>query len=119
MRYIRYLFLGVLGLCLLTVAIANRGPVTLRLFTDEIAAFVGFAPEVTLPLFIVIFGSMVVGLLIGFVWEWLREHRIRATAVTERRERVRLEHEVKKLRGPEPQSGDDVLAILDEGAATR
>ncbi len=119
MRYIRYAFLAVLGICLLTVALANRGPVTIRLFPDEIAAFAGFAPEVTLPLFLVLFGGLVGGVLLGFVWEWLREYKYRSVAVTEKRERVRLEHEVKKLKGPEPKGGDDILAILDGAAATR
>jgi lipopolysaccharide assembly protein A len=119
MRYIRYAFLAIIGICLLVVALANRAPVTLRLFPDEIAAFAGVAPEITLPLFIVILGGIVLGLLIGFVWEWLREYRYRSVAASERRERKRLEHEVRALKGPEPESGDDILAILDERAATR
>lgn len=119
MRYIRYLFLAVIGICLLVVALANRGPVTLRLFPDEIAEFAGFAPEISLPVFLVILSGIVAGLLIGFVWEWLREHKHRSTAATERRERVRLEHEVKRLKGPDERGGDDIIAILDEGAATR
>ena len=119
MRFIRYLFLLVLGLCVLTVTLANRGPVTLSLLPDEIAAFAGIDPQVTLPVFIVILGGIVAGLLIGFVWEWLREHKHRATAATEHRERVRLEQEVKSLRGPEPRGGEDILAILDESATAR
>ena len=119
MRYIRFLFLAVLGICLLIVALANREPVTLFLFPDEIAEFAGFAPTVTLPMFIVIFGGIVVGLLLGFVWEWLREYKYRAVAATDRRERVRLEREVNDLKGPQPQGGQDIIAILDEGAAAR
>ncbi|MEM6826154.1 MAG: DUF1049 domain-containing protein [Pseudomonadota bacterium] len=119
MRYIRYLFLAILAICLLTVALANRSLVTLNLFPDEIAEFAGIAPTITLPVFIVIFAGIVAGLLIGFVWEWLREHKYRSVAVTERRERVRLEHEVKELKGPEPTGGQDIIAILDKGAAAR
>ena len=49
-------------------------------------------------LFLVIFAGIVAGLLIGFVWEWLREHRFRSTAARERRERERLEREIQLTR---------------------
>ncbi len=113
MRYIKYAFLGVVGIVLLVVALANRGPITLRVLPDELAAFAGWNSEVTLPAYIVILGGIVAGLLIGFVWEWLREHKHRAAAVQNRRERERLEREVSRLKTPEPGSGDEVLAILD------
>ena len=117
MRYLRYLFLAVLGIVLLTVALANRAPVTVKLLPEELALFLGWAPQITLPLFLLIFAGIVAGLLIGFVWEWLREHKHRAEASRERRERQRLEREVKDLRQPAPGSSDEVLAILDSRKA--
>lgn len=118
MRYVRYAFLAIVGLILLTVALANRGPVTVRLLPDELAEFAGTSPEVTLPLFVIIFSGIVAGLLIGFVWEWMREHKHRAAAANHRRERERLEREVGNLRSPEG-TRDDVLAILDEASTAR
>lgn len=114
MRYIRYLFLAVIGICLLVMAMANREPVTLTLLPPEIAEFAGIAPSVSLPLFLVVLGGIVAGLLIGFVWEWLREYKYRTLAATERRERVRLQHEVSNLKGPTEKGGEDIIAILDE-----
>lgn len=119
MRYVRYAFYGTLGVVLLVIALANRGPVTLHLLPDEIATFAGFNFSVTLPLFVVILGGIVAGLAIGFAAEWLREHKHRAAASEHRRERARLEREVDKLRTPAPGSGDEVLAILDKADAAR
>lgn len=116
MRYLRYLFLFVLSVCLLTMAFANGDPVTLRLFPDEIAQFVGIAPETSLPLYMVIFGAIVAGVALGFIWEWLREYKIRASASAERRARMRLEKEVTDLRGPDPKGGEDILEILEDRA---
>lgn len=113
MRYVRYAFYGTLGLALLTIALANRGPVTLQLLPEEIAAFADWNYSVTLPLFLVILGFIVFGLAIGYAAEWLREHKHRAAASENRRERQRLEREVDKLKTPAPGSGDEVLAILD------
>lgn len=115
-RYLRYLFLAGLAIVLLTVAIANRGQVTLNALPADIAAFANFNHAVSLPLYLVIFGSIIIGLMIGFVWEWFREHRIRANASSRAREVARLERELEELRRSNPGQKDDVLALLDRPA---
>ncbi|MBV1866289.1 MAG: LapA family protein [Marinosulfonomonas sp.] len=113
MRYLRYLFLAILAVCLISVALANSGPVTVRLLTDEVAAFLGFGTAITLPLFIVIFGGIVAGILVGFIWEWFREHKHRAEAANQRREKERLEKEISRIKDTGDSSKDDVLALLE------
>jgi uncharacterized integral membrane protein len=113
MRYLRYLFLGTLGVVLITVAVANREAVALNLLPPDVAALTGFSWSVSLPLFVVIFAALVAGIVVGFVWEWLREHKHRVAADTHRRQSARLEREVKSLRQPAPGSQDEVLALLD------
>ena len=93
-RYLRLLLLAVLGLVLLTVALANRAPVTVRLLPDDMAALTGLTWAMELPLFLVILGGILAGVLIGFVWEWFREHGHRATASQKSREVTRLEREL-------------------------
>ncbi len=120
MRYLKFLFLGLLGLCLLTVALANRGPVQIRLLPDDMAGLLGVNWSAELPLFLIIFGGIVAGLLIGFVWEWLREHRIRAEAAQTKRRLAATRREVEQLREARPKEpGDDVLALLDDGRRAR
>lgn len=111
-RFIKYLILFVIAVVLITVAMANRGPMTLKLLPDGVDDLIGLNMDLTLPVFLVILGTFLLGILFGFIWEWLREHKHRATAKTERRERERLEQEVKKV-APPAKTGDDVLAILD------
>jgi putative membrane protein len=113
MRFIRYIFLALVALVLVVVALANRGAVTLRLVPDEFVPFLPMPNEFTLPLFVVIFGAIIVGLLIGFVWEWFREHALRAEAARRKRELNQLEREVKGLRDKTGEGKDDVLALLD------
>jgi uncharacterized integral membrane protein len=112
-RYLRYAFLAVVAIVLITVALANREPVTLRLLTDDLAAATGIRNQVTLPLFLVIFGGVIAGLVIGFIWEWLREHKHRAQAAAQRRERERLERELDRLKQKDGDRKDDVLALLE------
>lgn len=122
MRYIRYAILAVIAICLITVALANRGAVTLNLLPAGMAELIGYpetANSISLPLFLVIFGGIIAGLLLGFVWEWLREHKHRAEAATQRREKDRLTREVAKMKTASAKDGDDVLALLEKSPAAR
>lgn len=114
-RLLRLLFLAALAVVLMTVALANRDPVTLRALPEGVAGLVGFTGAVEMPLFLVIFGGIVLGLLIGFVWEWLREHKHRATAAEKSREVARLEKELAARRAATAsEGGDEVLALLEQ-----
>ncbi|MEM7643498.1 MAG: LapA family protein [Pseudomonadota bacterium] len=113
MSFLRIVFLGLLALVLLILALANRASVTLRLLPEELGSYLGLRFDVTLPLFLVIFLAIGVGLLIGFCWEWLREHKHRAEASRQRAQKERLEKELAKTKGVVPEQ-DEVLALLDE-----
>lgn len=114
MRYIRYAFLATLGVVLISVSLANRGFVTLKLMPDAVAQLLGFNAQISLPLFVVVLGGIVAGLVIGFVWEWMREHKHRRQAELKSREVRKLEREVGKLKTEKHQGKDEVLAILEE-----
>ncbi len=116
-RTLRYILLAALAVVLLTVALANRGPVLVKALPDDIAAFSGFGWQMELPLYAVIFASIIAGLLIGFVWEWFREHKHRAAASTRTKEVSKLERELAVMRDAKPQQKDDVLALLDKRKA--
>ena len=119
MRYIRYAFLAALAIVLVVVALANRGSVTLITLPDGLGAMPGMGTmsySVELPLFLVIFGGIVAGLLIGFVWEWLREHKHRAEAVRKQAEVKKLERELKRTQAERDKDKDEVLALLDQAS---
>lgn len=113
-RTFRYLVVGLLGLSLLIVALANRGTVELRLLPGDLAALTGLTWAVQLPLFLVIFAGIVAGVLIGFVWEWLRETKHRTSANAGAREILRLQRELAALQGATSPPKDEVLALLDQ-----
>lgn len=114
MRYVRYLCIAVFAFALISVALANRAVVSLDVLPKEVAHWFAVNPHVDLPLFLVILGSIVVGLLVGFVWEWIREYGQRAEAARQAREMRRLEREVARLKGEVHHGKDEVLALLDE-----
>lgn len=114
MRYIRYAFWVVVGIGLISVAIANRGFATVNLFPEAIADLLGLNHSLSLPLFIIILVSVAAGLLIGFVWEWLREHKFRSEKNRTHKELKQTKREVRRLKGAQKEHKDDVLALLDE-----
>ncbi|MEC3860313.1 LapA family protein [Mesobacterium sp. TK19101] len=117
MRYIRYAFLGALAIVLMVVALANRATVTLNTLPDRIAEIPGMGPfalSIELPLFLVIFAGIAAGLMIGFVWEYLREHKHRADAARKGGEVRKLERELRRVKGQRDQGKDEVLALLDD-----
>jgi lipopolysaccharide assembly protein A len=114
-RYLRLIFLALVGLGLLTVALANRAVVPVRLLPEDLAALTGLTWAMELPLFLIIFGGIIVGVLIGFVWEWFREYGHRATATQKSREVARLERELAVLKdATSVPPKDEVLALLDK-----
>jgi putative membrane protein len=110
---LRLIVLGAIAIGLLTVALANRDMVTLRLLPEDVAALVGMNRAAEVPLYLVIFGGVVVGILIGFVWEWLREHRYRAAAAANGRAVARLERRLAEAGASPAERPDEVLALLD------
>ena len=118
MKTLRYSFWAIVALCLIIVGLANRGIVTVRAMPEAFAGLFGISPDVQVPLYAVIFLGVGLGLLIGFLWEWVREFRIRAEARAKAREVEALRREVADLKSKtaSPDKGDDVLALLDARA---
>lgn len=115
-RYLRYAFLAILGIVLISVSLANRETVELTLMPEAFAGLLGFNLSTSLPLFVVVLGGVVAGLIIGFLWEWLREHKHRRDATAKKGEVRKLEREVKKLKKKQNEGQDEVLALLDEAS---
>jgi len=116
MRYIRYASIAIFAIALVLIALANRAPVTLRVLPDELAGLAALNPTYDLPLFLVIFIGILAGLIVGFIWEWIREAGERAAAARQMRELASLRAEVKRLKGEKHRGKDEVLALLDEAS---
>ncbi len=114
MRFIRYACIALFALALVLIALANRGMVTLRVLPDELSGFAALNPTYDLPLFVVIFGGILAGLILGFIWEWIREAGERVAAARQARELASLRAELARLKKKDTRERDEVLALLDE-----
>ena len=113
MRVLRMLFVAVLAVALLTVALANRQMVSVSLFPGQFGQFLGGTWSANMPLFLVILLSLLIGMVLGLIWEWLRESHLRQESNRRAFELQKLEREVGGLRVTHSAPRDEVLAILD------
>ena len=113
-RYLRYAWLVALALACLIIAMANRTAVTLSLLPDDLAGLLNWQARIELPLFLVLALGVVAGLALGFIWEWLREHKHRKVARVQTRAVSQLERELAAMKDQTSLPQDPVLALLEK-----
>lgn len=114
MRYFKYLLLISTAVGLVSISLANRELVGLYFLPSIIADALGVQIHLELPLFIVIFSCVVVGLILGSFWEWLRATKQRLSLRSHRREVARLSKEIIELKPVGNVDQDDVLELIEK-----
>jgi uncharacterized integral membrane protein len=109
-RTLKLLLLAIILVVLVVVALANRELVTLNLLPAGMARVMQVSVQV--PLFVVGLAGVIVGMLIGYIFEWLREHKHRRRAAQKAREAKQLNAEMDRLRKTTGKHDDDVLTLL-------
>ena len=113
MRLLRTLFLIFLAIILVVVSIANSENVSLYLLPTDLSSLMGTTISINVPIFLVFFSGIFIGLIIGFVWEWLREYKFRVEANRNEKRLSRAETELSEMHAKE-NKGDDVLTLLEK-----
>ncbi len=110
MRTIKLILLVVILAAIVTLALANRAPVTLNLLPQGMSGIAERSIEV--PLYLLGLVAVLVGMALGYILEWLREHKHRRRAAIKTREAAALDREVGRLRKEASKGDDEVLALL-------
>lgn len=119
MRYIRYAVYAVIAVFLIVIALANRQMVELHSLPASLQQAPGaeaLTYSISLPLFLVFFGGIALGLVLGYGIEYLREHKHRAEASRKGAEVRKLERTLKKTQDERDKDKDEVLALLDQAS---
>jgi len=112
MRTIKLILLALILVAIVVLAIANREPVTVHLLPEGMSRLVPGA-SIELPLFLVCLISSVVGLVLGYLFEYLREYKHRRRAAENARRAAKLDRDVSRLRKQTNTPEDDVLALVN------
>lgn len=91
---------GPIAIVIVALAVVNDQPVTI--------AFDPFNPQtpifsLTLPLYVVFFSAMMLGIVVGGIGTWTRQGRFRRAARQNRREAARWRGEAERLKESIPQ----------------
>ena len=111
MRTIKLILIALILIAIVVLSVANREMVTLKLLPDGLSGVLDLS--IQLPLFVVGLLFLVLGMVIGYFFEWMREHKHRRRAKANAREAERLRSERDRLRRQTGRADDDVLAILN------
>ncbi|MCY4151754.1 MAG: LapA family protein [Aestuariivita sp.] len=114
MFYLRLTTFVVFAAAFVFLAMGNREIVTISLLPEEVARYSGWQWQLNVPLYAAIYFGIVAGLVLGFVWEWFREHKFRRDASAMGREARELKREVSRMKGAQGTKQDEVLALLED-----
>ena len=115
-RYIRVIFLTCLSIIILTLAIANREIVDIRILPSELEGFFGGGMIFSIPVFVLFLIGVIFGLFVGFVWEWIREMKHRSAASRKSKELAKVENELSQLKRESGQNEDEIMLLLNNKA---
>lgn len=110
-RFLKGLVLLPVAIVVVALAVANRDVV--RLSFDPFSDIPVFS--VMLPLYVVLFVAVAVGVLLGGCGAWLGQSGTRRTSAERRREIRRLEGEAARLRTAAPASDTPNAAYRNAG----
>ena len=110
LRFIKTMILGFLGAGLVLLGVANMAPVDIRLLPEGLGA--GDTVLHDVPLAAVMLDSVLVGMVIGQLLEWLRERKHRVAAEQRKRELGAMKAEIARLSAKLAQKGADDLPRL-------
>ncbi len=111
MKLIRYTIYGLIALVAFFVAIANLHVVDLTLIPPQIGFIQAWSIQV--PLFVIIIVSLVLGLVLGLLWENIRSLSSRSARNRAERQLRAAQMELEKLKRKTGETDDEVLAILN------
>ena len=114
MRVIKIVFIAIIMVIIMTLALANRQAVEVSLVPDQLAPFVPFASSMTLPLFVVGLLSVLFGLVIGIIMEYLREMSIRREVTRKGVQVEELKRQNSRLKEKTQEGENEILALVSK-----
>ncbi len=109
--FLRIVILGPIAIVVVALAVVNNQSVTLVL--DPFNPAAPFL-SVSVPLYVIFFATLALGVLVGGIGSWLGQGRVRRAARQSRREAARLKAEVERHRAADTS---DTLSLGGPKAA--
>ena len=88
----------------------------IRILPSELEGFFGGGMIFSIPIFVLFLCGVIFGLLVGFVWEWIREMKHRSASSRKSKELAKVENELSQLKRESGQNEDEIMLLLNNKA---
>ena len=111
-RFLKSLVSLPVAAIVILLAVANRSAVRLSFdpFSSDAPVF-----SVNLPLYVILFGAVALGIIVGGIFTWLGQGTTRAKVRHHRREAAHYEREASRLRAYAPESATSGFSTAVQG----
>ena len=113
MKYIKFLILTIVGIVLIIFAISNNQIIEVRILPDNFGGVFGLKSIYSLPFFVILYPTLVLGLLLGFFFEYFRERKYRVKLKQANKDIKFLQSEKKKLKSRNSDGDSEILNLID------
>ncbi|MDC0151473.1 lipopolysaccharide assembly protein LapA domain-containing protein [Paracoccaceae bacterium] len=101
----------IIGIVLIIFAISNNQIIEVRILPDNFVGVLGLKSTYSLPFFVILYPTLVLGLLLGFFFEYFRERKYRVKLKQANKDIKFLQNEKKKFRNSDGDS--EILNLID------
>ena len=88
----------------------------IRILPSELEGFMGGGMILSIPIFVLFLCGVIFGLIVGFVWEWIREMKHRSASSRKSKELAKVENELSQLKRESGQNEDEIMLLLNNKA---
>ena len=113
MKYIKFLVLLVIAVILILFAIANNQISEIRILPDNFIISSKVQSFYLLPLFMILYIALAVGILLGFFFEYFRARKQRVKLKQAKRDINLLQSKIKKLNLKHSDGDSEILNLID------
>jgi uncharacterized integral membrane protein len=106
-RLLKLLVIVPVAVVLITLAVVNRGPVSLRYLPPQFGE-----AAITVPMFVALFLALMAGVVIGGAASWWMQGRHRRLERAYKREAAQLKSDAERLRAMQPVSAELALPAI-------
>lgn len=110
-KFFKYFVIILLLIVFLTISFYNQQVVTIVLLPDIVPYFGEL--KLDLPLFLIVYSALFIGIACGYVIENLRQMKFRRQASRATKELKKKDAEVSQLKKKYGDEDDEVLALLN------